>query len=54
MSKDKSSDDPKKKLTTREENELLKLKLSAEHGAEFGETDPDLLAEAEHEFLNYI
>jgi hypothetical protein len=38
------------------ENEVIKMKLMLEHGAEFrySEEAPPLSAETEHEFLNYI
>lgn len=38
----------------KEENELLKLKLRAEHGANFFETSDDLPPEVENEWLKHI
>ncbi len=46
------SDDPEEQL--RIENELLRIKLQAEHGAEFGGALEDIPAEIEHFFLNNI
>jgi hypothetical protein len=44
--------DPEEEM--RRENEIMKIKLQAEFGAVFGETEKELPPDIEHEFLNNV